>query len=253
MARSEFGGGLPEVVYAIVGGNFQPGAGVTLTFWDAPTGGSQHTDLVEIDGVTPITTFTVDTEGEIRRFKGPDAVTVMWIQATGVLTERRRIISVDVNVAGHTHDHGANTDLSADDHTQYSLADGSRGTNTPLAHNQAASTITTGTMDTARLGSGTANNTKYLRGDQTWQTLTAAFAAVAASGAYADLSGTPSVYTQTQIDTANNNVPWVVYYAAGWPGSRPVPTTRPVHFIGPDAQKTTVPGWTLDNDLYSGT
>lgn len=35
--------------------------------------------------------------------------------------------------------------------------------------NLAASTITSGTIDTARLGSGTANNTTFLRGDQTWQ------------------------------------------------------------------------------------
>jgi hypothetical protein len=41
------------------------------------------------------------------------------------------------------------------------------------SHNQAASTITTGTMDTARLGSGTANSSSYLRGDQTWATLPA--------------------------------------------------------------------------------
>ena len=34
--------------------------------------------------------------------------------------------------------------------------------------NLAASKITTGTIDTARLGSGTANNTSFLRGDQTW-------------------------------------------------------------------------------------
>jgi hypothetical protein len=34
-----------------------------------------------------------------------------------------------------------------------------------------ASFITTGTIGTARLGSGTANSSSYLRGDQTWQTL----------------------------------------------------------------------------------
>lgn len=38
-------------------------------------------------------------------------------------------------------------------------------------HTHAASAITSGTIDTARLGSGTASNTTYLRGDQTWATI----------------------------------------------------------------------------------
>ncbi len=44
------------------------------------------------------------------------------------------------------------------------------------SHNHAATEITSGTVGTARLGSGTANSGTYLRGDQTW-------AAVAAGGA----------------------------------------------------------------------
>lgn len=39
---------------------------------------------------------------------------------------------------------------------------------TPTSHNHAASEITSGTIGTARLGSGTANSGTYLRGDQTW-------------------------------------------------------------------------------------
>lgn len=41
-------------------------------------------------------------------------------------------------------------------------------TTTLTAHNHAASEITSGTIATARLGSGTANTTAWLRGDQTW-------------------------------------------------------------------------------------
>lgn len=38
------------------------------------------------------------------------------------------------------------------------------------SHTHAAADITSGTMATARLGSGTANATTFLRGDQTWAT-----------------------------------------------------------------------------------
>lgn len=41
------------------------------------------------------------------------------------------------------------------------------------SHTHAASDIASGTVATARLGSGTANSTTYLRGDQTWATVTA--------------------------------------------------------------------------------
>lgn len=40
-----------------------------------------------------------------------------------------------------------------------------------------ASNLATGTVGTARLASGTANSTTYLRGDQTWATVTAGISA----------------------------------------------------------------------------
>ena len=42
---------------------------------------------------------------------------------------------------------------------------------TPTAHVHAGTDITTGTVDPARLGSGTSITTKFLRGDSTWQTI----------------------------------------------------------------------------------
>ena len=43
----------------------------------------------------------------------------------------------------------------------------------PVSHTHAASDITSGTIATARLGSGTANSTTFLRGDQTWVSISA--------------------------------------------------------------------------------
>lgn len=60
-------------------------------------------------------------------------------------------------------------------------------------HTHAAGDVTTGTFSTARLGSGTADTTKYLRGDGSWQT-------VSASVAWGGITGTLS--SQTDLNTA---------------------------------------------------
>jgi hypothetical protein len=73
--------------------------------------------------------------------------------ASGILT---KLLTVD----------GAGSGLDAD------LLDGqSSAAFAAASHNHAASDINSGTIATARLGSGTANSSSYLRGDQTWATI----------------------------------------------------------------------------------
>lgn len=64
-------------------------------------------------------------------------------------------------------------------------------------HVHAASDITSATMATARLGSGTANSTSYLRGDQTWQLLSD----IATKGTYTPtITGVDNVESSTGYD-----------------------------------------------------
>ena len=81
-----------------------------------------------------------------------------------------------------TSDHGLLNGLADDDHTQYALADGTRGSFAATTHASQhgtagadpvsldASQIVTGTVATARLGTGTASAATYLRGNQTYGT-----------------------------------------------------------------------------------
>jgi hypothetical protein len=72
-----------------------------------------------------------------------------------------------------------------------------------VSHAHSASAVTSGTFDTARLGSGTANSGTYLRGDQTW--------AAAAGGVASDTHAASSKTTPVDAD----ELP-LIDSAAGW-------------------------------------
>ena len=82
------------------------------------------------------------------------------------------------------------------------IANGGTGSNTAagarsnLGTNDAAN-ITTGTISTARLGSGTANSTTYLRGDQTWATV---------SGGVTSLNGQTGAITNTDLNAIGSYI-----------------------------------------------
>lgn len=69
-------------VYGGTSADMTTKAGVTVSFWTAQTGGSQHTDLLTIAG-SPIAGGTVvtATDGGWDRLQGPDGVEQMWAQA----------------------------------------------------------------------------------------------------------------------------------------------------------------------------
>jgi hypothetical protein len=84
-------------------------------------------------------------------------------------SEQRTTLGIEETSSGVT-DHGALTGLSDDDHSQYHNDARGDARYSLLGHGHAASDITSGTIATARLGSGVADSTTFLRGDQTYAT-----------------------------------------------------------------------------------
>lgn len=77
------------------------------------------------------------------------------------------------------------------------------------SHTHAASDITSGIIATARLATGTANNTTYLRGDQTWQTITGGVAGFTGSQNTAAPNNTVNA-SRLLVDAASTNADAVI-------------------------------------------
>ena len=103
--------------------------------------------------------------------------------------------------------------------TQKIVTDG-LATKAATSHTHAASAITSGTIATARLGTGTADNTTYLRGDNTWAT---------PSGG-GGLSGLTQDYMQW-ANTSSSLAPSLLYVRSdnGFLGVNNTAPTAPLH------------------------
>jgi hypothetical protein len=93
MSRHLYGG---TADYAITIGaddvaTLQPG--VEVTCWSAGIGGEQYTDLIEVDGQTPVESLVTDEFGAVPEFHGPPGVSTLYLSAGG--GPRRRAVPTD--------------------------------------------------------------------------------------------------------------------------------------------------------------
>lgn len=109
---------------------------------------------------------TGDTTGDLVLKTGSSATTAVTIAGSNQAVTLAQPLAVTSGGTGATTAAGARTALGTND----------------------AANITTGTLGTARLGSGTANSTTFLRGDQTWATV---------SGGVTSLNGQTGDITNT--------------------------------------------------------
>lgn len=98
MARHRFGGIADYVISAGVDDVATLEPSTTVTTWNLSSGGSQYTDLVETDGVTPVTggALTTDSVGSVPEFLGPDGIREVYFDASGGSGPRRRALATDL-------------------------------------------------------------------------------------------------------------------------------------------------------------
>ena len=98
MARHRFGSSADYVV-SLGSSNvatLEPDA--PLTWWNTASGGTQYTDLTQLDGTTPLAggIVTTDEHGAVPEFLGPDGVTVLYADGSGGSGPRRAVVATDL-------------------------------------------------------------------------------------------------------------------------------------------------------------
>jgi hypothetical protein len=189
--------------------NLSEGSGMTITIADDPAneeidvvlsatagGGTNSATLDQSNNFTGATnSFQTIRAQELDLLGGPLSIAEGGTAATSAGQARTNLgLGIGSNVQAY--------DADLDD-----LADGSL-TGSKVGTGIAAGNITTGTIGTARLGSGTANSSSFLRGDSTWAVPPGGGDAVLANsqtwtGATNTFSGTVAVQT---LNVATQNV-----------------------------------------------
>lgn len=99
--------------YVIDGATGLPKSGVTVTVYDAVTGGSQVTDLLTVGG-SPISTVTSDSAGGFR-FQGPDGEDgTLWVSTGGGSRFAVNVGDLGASRAPLAHTHGTANLLDTD-------------------------------------------------------------------------------------------------------------------------------------------
>lgn len=88
--------GLPAVASLAIPGH-------EVTFWDSPSGGTRHTDLLDATG-SPVTSATSASDGSLPQISGPDGVRTMWADAAGGAGPRRICLASDLGESANTVD-----------------------------------------------------------------------------------------------------------------------------------------------------